>query len=165
MFKNASPTETPVVVSTKSAETLATEVSSVIANAKPGESIVLEVTEEELTSAAITEIQSSGENRIQNLQIRLRDGKMIITGDVSQSGLSLPLSVSLTFTIDANGQPRSKVLEGSVGPFSLPESYLTEITSELDKALMKELNAESSNLVVESITIADGRMTLLAVKQ
>jgi len=165
MFQSVSPTEAPVTIPTESIETLTTEVSSVISNAKPGESIVLEVTEEQLTSAAITELQSSGENRIQNLQIRLRDGKMIITGDVNQGGLSLPLSVSLIFTIDAKGQPHSQVAEGSVGPFSLPESYLTEITSQLDKALINELNPDSENLIVESITIADGRMTLLAHKQ
>jgi uncharacterized protein YpmS len=165
MFQSISPTETPVTISTESAGTLATEVSSVISNAQTGESIVLEVTEEQLTSAATTELQASGENRIHNLQIHLRDGKMIITGDVSQGGLTLPLSVSLIFTIDTQGRPHSQVVEGSVGPFSLPDSYLTEITSQLDQALINQLNTDANSLVVDSITIADGRMMVLARKQ
>ena len=164
MTKSASPTETPIAVSTESVESLATEVNSVISKAQAGDPIVLEVTEEQLTSAATNELQASGENRVHNLQIRLRDGKMIITGNVDQGGLTLPLSVSLTFTIDAQGQPRSQVVEASVGPFSLPESYLTDITSQLDQALMDQLNANAVNLVVDSITIADGRMTVLAHK-
>jgi hypothetical protein len=165
MFLNTPPTETPVSFSSESVGTIATEVSSVISNAQVGESIVMEITEDQLTSEATSEVQASGENRIHNLQIRLRDGKMIITGDVSQGGLNLPLSVSLIFSIDVLGQPHSQVVEGSVGPFSLPDSYLSEITSQLDRALMDQLNANANNLVVDSITIADGRITIISHKQ
>ncbi len=165
MWQRAFPTETQAAVSTESIESISTEISSAISSAQAGDSIVLEVNEEQLTSAASSELQASGEDRINNLQIHLRDGKMVITGDVNQGGFNLPLSVSMIFTIDAQGQPHSQVVEGTVGPFSLPDTYLTEITSQLDKTLMEELNTNASNLIVESITIADGRMTVIAHKQ
>jgi hypothetical protein len=94
----------------------------------------------------------------------LRDGKMVITGDVDQAGLTLPLSVSLIFNIDGQGQPHSQVTEGTVGPFSLPDSYQSEITGQLDQALISQLNVTANNLMVDSLTIADGRMTVLAHK-
>jgi hypothetical protein len=165
MFQNTKPTETRASISTESFETIATEVSSAISSAQIGESIVLEISEDQLTSEATTALQASDDNRIHNLQIRLRDGKMIITGDISQGGLNLPLSVYLIFTVDSLGQPHSQVVDGIVGPFSLPDNYLTEITSQLDQAIRDQLSLNANNLVVDSITIAEGRMSILAHKQ
>jgi len=148
--------------STEDSEPPATEISSTIEAPQSGEPVIIEITEEELTSTATTELQASGENRIQNIQIRLRDGTMNISGDVNQGGLNLPLDLRIKFTIDAQGKPHSQVVSASVGIFPLPENYLTDITAQLDQMMIEELESYGNNLIVDSITIADGRMTVIA---
>jgi len=153
------------IKTTEDLGTLATDINSTISTSQPGDPIVIEYTEEELTSTATTELQSSGENRIRNIQIRLRDGTMNISGDVNQGGLNLPLDLRVKFIIDAQGKPRSQVVSASVGIFPLPDNYLSDITNQLDQMMSDELNVYGNNLIVDSITIADGRMTIIAHKQ
>ena len=103
-------TPTPIPVNAASVEELATEVASAAAAAASGDSIVLEFTEEQLTSAAALELQSQGEARISDVQVFLRDGIIRITGTANQDGFDLPLSIALRVTADGQGLPRSEIV-------------------------------------------------------
>ena len=132
------------------------EVESAVATAQSGGPIQLVITEQQLTSLAMMGVQSSPDVNIKNLQVHLRDGQIQISGQAESQGIDLPLSIALEISVDAEGRPRSRVITAKVGPFSLPDSMLEQITAQLDQALMNQFIADG--MVIDSIVIADGNM-------
>lgn len=159
------PTATPIPVSEAAVGELATQVASAAATAASGGPIVLEFTEEQLTSAAMLELQSAGETGVSNVQVYLRDGVVRITGSVNQSGFDLPLSIALLVTADAQGLPHTEVMEAKVGPLSLPQSVIDQFTSGFDQLLTSRFTQEAGAVAIDSITIADGKMTIVAYQR
>jgi len=102
------------------------------------------------------QMQSQPEASISDIQVRLRDGQMQISGNAVQSGLELPLNITLSISVQA-GKLHSSVVSASIGPFSLPDNILNQITTQLDQALSDQLAA---NMVVDKISIQTGRMTI-----
>lgn len=157
------PTEIPV--STEAVVQMATQVVAAATQAATGGPIVLEFTEQQLTSAAALELQNQNDYQVQNIQVRLRDGLMTITGDVEQSGFNLPLQIVMRVNPDSRGVPQADVVEASVGPLPIPESMTAQIESSFNQMIQAELSGSGKNIFVDSITIADGKMTILAHTQ
>jgi len=159
------PTATPIPVTGASVEELATQVASAAATAASGGPIVLEFTEEQLTSAAALELQNAGETGVSGVQVYLRDGVIKITGTASQNGFDLPLTITLRVTADAQGLPHSEVVEAKVGPLSLPQSMIDQFTTSFDQLLTARFSEEAGAVAIDSINIADGKMTIVAHKR
>ena len=159
------PTATPIPVTGASVEELATQVASAAATAASGGPIVLEFTEEQLTSAAAVELQKAGETGVSGVQVSLRDGLITITGTASQNGFDLPLTIALRVSADAQGLPESEVVEARVGPLSLPQSMIDQFTTSFDQLLNDRFSEEAGAVAIDSITIADGKMTIVAHKR
>jgi uncharacterized protein YpmS len=155
-------TPTPIPVNPSSVEELATEVAQAAAAAASGDSIVLEFTEEQLTSAAALELQSQGETPIQDVQVSLRDGMIRVTGTANQNGFDLPLSIALRVTADEQGRPHSQIVEAKVGPLSLPQNMIDQFTAGFDQLLTARFAQEAGDVVIDSISIEDGKMTIVA---
>lgn len=153
---------TPIPVSESAVQELATEVASAAATAVSGGPIVLEFTEQQLTSAAALELQSTGETAVRDVQVYLRDGIIQISGTANQSGFDLPLSVALRVSVDAQGMPQTEVMEAKIGPLSLPQSVIDQFTANFNQLLASRLAQEAGTMAIESITIADGKMTIVA---
>jgi len=160
--RRARVTPTPIPLNSSSVEELATEVAAAAAAAASGDSIVLEFTEEQLTTAAALELQSQGEARISDVQVFLRDDMIRITGTANQNGFDLPLSIALRVTADVQGLPHSQIVEAKVGPLSLPQSMIDQFTTGFDQLLTARFTEEAGDLVIDSINIDDGKMTIVA---
>jgi uncharacterized protein YpmS len=153
---------TPTPVATEDLTPLETQVESAVKTAVSGGRVTLEFTEGQLTSAANQELASQGESRIRDLQIRLDDGLMNISGQVEQNGLDLPLTISLKINVDSQGRPHTQIVSGKVGPFSLPQNMLDQITTQIDTMLQSQLDSSAQALFVESIGIDNGVITVVA---
>ena len=156
--RSIQPTATPIPASTEAVEELGEEVESAVETAQSGGPVQLVITEEQLTSLAVMGVQSSPDVNIKNIQVRLRDGQVQISGQAESRGIDLPLSITIEISVDAAGRPRSKVITAKVGPFSLPDSMLEQITAQLDQAVMNQFIG--GDMVIDSITIADGNMII-----
>lgn len=163
--RRATPAPTPIPVTTQAVEELATQVVQAASTAQAGGSMTLEMTEAQLTSAAALEMQNQGQDQLKDIQVRLRDGRMIISGAATQSGIDLPVTIAVAITVDAQGVPHSQVVEASAGPVPLPQSVVNEISNRFDQLLMQQLGATSQAVAVDSVTIADGKMTIVAHKR
>lgn len=148
-----------IPASTEEVENLEEGVQSAIATAQNGGPIQLVITEAQLTSLAVMQLQAPEGSRIDDIQVHLRDGQIRISGKVEQNGMDLPMSISLEVFVGPTGQLHSEVITATIGPFPLPESVLNQITAQLDQALSTQFVAD--DLVVDSVTIADGTMTIL----
>ena len=154
------PTATPV--STVDVHARETQVNSAAATAVSGEKVTLEFTEAQLTAAANTEIQKSGETRINDIQIGLQGGLLTVSGQVNQSGFDMPMEIVMKITIDSQGKPHTQIISGTVGPFAIPDSMLEQITAQFDQMLASQLQADGKNLFIESLTIDNGKINVVA---
>ncbi len=165
LLGRSEPTPTPIPVTGASVEELATQVASAAATAASGGPIVLEFTEEQLTTAAALELQKVWRNRGKRCKVSLRDGQIKITGTASQNGFDLPLTVALQVSVSPQGLPQSEVVEARVGPLSVPQSMIDQFTTGFDQLLNERFSQEAGDISINSITIADGKMTIVAHKR
>lgn len=156
------PAEPPIPVSSQAVDDLTTQVAAAAATAQAGGAFTLEMTEQQLTSAAAMELQSTGDTQIRDIQVRLPDGRMVLSGTTTQSGVNLPVTITLTFTVDANGNPHSQVIDAKVGPFGMPQSVIDQIQARLDTMVLQQLGGTNSTIAVDSITIAGGKLVIAA---
>jgi len=161
-LSRATPAPTPTPISTQEVIALETQVSSAVETAVSGGEVNLEFNEAQLTTLANQALQEQGETRLRDLQVRLDDGLITVTGQANQNGMDLPLSLSIRVNVDAEGQPKAEIVEGKVGPFALPESLLEQFTSQFDVLLKQQLNAAGGNLFVKRILIDDGKILVTA---
>ena len=159
LFQKSTPTP-QVVISTAAATEFVENIEKAAATAISGGQVTLTITEQQLTSAAMLELQSQQEFPVQDFQIRLRDGQIQISGKVQQEGFSLPLSIILEVSADTGGNLHSNVVSAKLGPFPIPEDILNQMTEQLDQMIISQLAASGKKLVVEQITIAEGTMTV-----
>ena len=105
------------------------------------------------------ELSSMGEPGVSNLQIYLRDGQIKVSGDVSQNGIVLPVSIAVLAYAE-KGSLAYEILEAKAGPFTLPDTITQELKTQLDQIILAQLNPAPSDIIIESITITNGVMTI-----
>jgi hypothetical protein len=159
------PTSTPVPVpvTTEAVRSLETEVSSAVATVQSGGPLSIQITEGQATAAAVMALQQVGENRVTDLQIHFRDGQIQVAGTASQSGVTLPLDVVLVPRVQ-QGKPTIQILSAQVGPFPVPQQVLDQMTGQFDQLIQQQLDENGTNLVVQTITVDNGTMTVVAQK-
>jgi hypothetical protein len=158
----APPPPTPTPISTEEYGAMQTELQSAAATAAAGGKVHLEFTEGQLTAAANTELQSQGESRLKDLQIGLDAGLLNLSGTVNQNNIEMPLTISMKITVDDQGKPHTQILSGKVGMFAIPEDMLKQITDQVDLMLTSQVQANGSNLFIESLTIDNGKIDIVA---
>jgi uncharacterized protein YpmS len=118
------------------------------------------ITESELTSLVAFEIQSGGDQFIQNPQVFLRNGTIQLVADVSQNSISAKMDVKIVVTVSESGQPEFQIIEAKLGPIPLPEDIKTQIGTQILQAFSSRLANGSGKLYLDTITIADGKMVI-----
>jgi len=159
------PTPTPIPVSTQAVDDMATQVVAAATQVAAGGPITLEFTEQQLTSAAALELQNQSDYDVRDIQVGLRDGLIHISGQVNQSGFDLPLKVSMRVTPNAQGRLEAEIVDATIGPLPLPDALTSELTQQFNRVMRAELNSNGRDIIVDNISIADGKMTILAHAQ
>ena len=98
-----------------------------------------------------------GPATIQQISVRLEDGRALIAGLVRAGFMTLPASLTVTATVDAD-RPLVHVEQLAVGGFGLPDAARqaleTRIQSEIDRALAQR------NVRVEAVAIRPGTLAI-----
>jgi len=155
--------ETPalqVPVSTEAVQSLEETAANSYNEFQQSGKINLTVTEEQLTSMVAQELEEQGTEGISNPQVHLRDGQIQLTGDIQTQGITAPATMVMEVTIDDNGRPSLQIISANVGPFPVPESLIENVEIRLNQAFLNQLDEMAPNLVVESVVIGDGKMTV-----
>ena len=139
-----------------------TEVAAAAATASSSGRMVLELSESQLTAAANEEMKRQGFEDVQNVQVRLTNGLMTITGQVNQNGIDLPLVLALSISVDGQGIPYTQIQEGKLGPFPIPDNLLEQFNVQFDQILQDQISDFSDDLFVETISINNGKITIVA---
>lgn len=150
----------PPPVSTEAVENLEATLENAAETIQETGEVHLELNETQLTSLVAFELQESGEEMITNPQVYLRDGQIQVYGDVERENISGTARVAMTVDLDEDGRPDLNVVSASLGPFPIPGQLVDEIETQLNEAFSEQLESLAPNTRFESITIADGKMTI-----
>jgi len=150
----------PVPVSTQAAGRLEDKLQQAAATAQVSGDIRITLTEEELTSYIALQLSQSLAEQgliISNPQVRLRDGKLTLSGTYRVDPVTVNPVITLSVTA-VNGRPVANVESANFGILPVPGALLSQVSQSINQTLAQQLPA---NATITSVTIADGQMTIL----
>jgi uncharacterized protein YpmS len=152
--------ETPIPVSTEAVGSLNDQIEAAETAAAQSGTLTLTINESQITSVLAAKLDEQSEPFITDPQVYLRDGQIQLYGKAVQGNFQANIRVVLSATLDTNGKPVISVLSADFGPLPAPEGLNSAISSLVDEAFTGALGPAAIGFRLESITIADGVMTL-----
>ena len=157
----------PIPVSAEAAASIQDEIRRAIEAAAQTGVITVNLTEPQITSYLAARLQtdpslqqSDKKPLITDPQVYLRDGQMQIYGKTQQGMFTANIGVIVTMGVDINGQPQIDVVSADFGPFPAPEGLKDAITAMVREAYTGSLGPVATGLRIESISTANGVMTV-----
>jgi hypothetical protein len=157
----------PIPVSGEAAESIKLELQRAIEAGAATGVITVNLTEPQITSYLASRLQtdpslqqSDRKPLITAPQVYLRDGQMQIYGKTQQGMLVANIGIIVSMGVDANGEPQIDVVSADFGPFPAPEGIKDAITAMVREAYTGSLGPVATGIRIESISIANGVMTV-----
>jgi len=157
---------TPIPVSTEAADSLKEEMKRAFeAGAQTGV-VTLTITEPQITSVLAFRLlsdptmQTDKKPFITDPQVYLRDGQMKIYGKSEQGMFVADIGIIVNIGVSELGKPKIEIASADFGPFPVPNGIKEALTNMIDEAYTGSIGPAATGLRVESISIADGVMTI-----
>jgi hypothetical protein len=157
----------PIPVSAEAAASIKDEIQRAVEAAAGTGVITVNLTEPQITSYLAARLQtdpslqqSDKKPLITDPQVYLRDGKMQIYGKTQQGLFTANIGIIVDMGVDANGQPQIDIASADFGPFPAPKGINDAITAMVKEAYTGSLGPVATGLRIESISIANGVMTV-----
>jgi len=157
----------PIPVSADAAASIKTEIQRAVEAAAGTGVITVNLTEPQITSYLAARLQTEASLQqsdkkplITDPQVYLRDGKMQIYGKTQQGLFTANIGIIVNVGVDANGQPQIDIASADFGPFPAPKGLRDAITAMVKEAYTGSLGPVATGLRIESISIANGVMTV-----
>jgi hypothetical protein len=157
----------PIPVSAEAAESIKEELRRAFeAGAQTGV-ITININEPQITSYLAARMQtdpslqqSDQKPLITNPQVYLRDGQMQIYGNTQQGIFTANIGIIVKVGVDTDGQPLIEITSADFGPFPAPEGLKNALTAMIQEAYTGSLGPVATGLRIETISIANGVMTI-----
>jgi hypothetical protein len=157
----------PIPVSTEAAESITEELRRAFEAAAQTGVVTIFITEPQITSYLAARLQtdpslqqSDRKPLMTDPQVYLRDGQMQIYGKTQQGIFAANIGIIVTVGVDPNGQPLIEMTSADFGPFPAPEGLRDTISAMIREAYTGSLGPVATGLRIETISIADGVMTI-----
>ena len=129
--------------------------------------VIINITEPQITSYLASRLQtdpslqqSDQRPLITDPQVYLRDGQMQIYGKTRQGIFTANIGITVGVGVDANGEPLIEMTSADFGPFPVPEGLRDTISAMIREAYTGSLGPVATGLRIETISIANGVMTI-----
>jgi uncharacterized protein YpmS len=123
--------------------------------------VTLALTEPQLTSFLANKLQEQQDPLITDPQVQLRDSAITVYGTAQQGYFRGTVKIVLSAGIDANGQLKIELTSANFGPLPVPAGLRDLITATVQQAYTGAIGPVATGFRLESITIADGTMTVV----
>ena len=122
----------------------------------------ISLTEEQLTSylALNMAAKEEGDAAILNPTVLLENGQMELYGQINTTLVTANVHLSLTMTLDDEGQPQLDVVSADLGPLPMPDGLMDAVASVMDEALTGNFGSVATGVRLSNIQIADGVLTI-----
>lgn len=158
------PEET-IAVSTQAVATLEQKLQDSVEQAGQGSTVEITISEEEITSVIALRFGEQTGMTVTDLQVYLRDGQVQMFGNVLMGELAVPVVVFFEPQINLQGQLHLTLVSFQMGPLEVPDSLKETIQEQVDQLIGNMIQQSESSFYVESVTIADGNLTLRGHRQ
>ena len=155
-----------IPASTEAAQSMQDEVKRAFEEGMTTGTITLNFTEPQITSFLAARLRSDpnlqqdSKPLIADPQVYLRDGQMQIYGKTQQGMFTANIGIIVNVGVDENGQPKIDIASADFGPLPAPKGLTNAIAAMVREAYTGSLGPVATGLRIESITIADGIMTI-----
>lgn len=155
-----------IPVSAEAIQSMQDEVKRAFEEGATTGTIILNFTEEQITSYVAarfqndTNLQQDNKPLITDPQVYLRDGQMQIYGKTQQGMFNANIGIIVNVGVDENGQPKIDVASADFGPLPAPKGLTNAIAAMVREAYTGSLGPVATGLRIETITIANGIMTI-----
>ena len=157
---------TPIPVSLEAAESLKEEMRRAFeAGAQTGV-VTLNITDPQITSVLALRLlsdpnmQTDKKPIIAEPQVYLRDGQMKIYGKSQQGMFAANIGIIVNMGVDEFGKPKIEIVSADFGPFPAPAGINDALTAMIEEAYTGSIGPAATGLRIETITIANGIMTI-----
>jgi hypothetical protein len=150
-----------IPVSTESAGELQSNLqAAVTAGAESGQ-VTLVVTEPQLTSYLAAQLQAQAQPLLTNPQVYLRNGQIQIYGTATQGYFQANILIVVTAGVDPQGQVLIDISTADFGPMPVPAGLKDTVTAAIQEAYTGAIGPAAIGFRLESITVANGSMTIV----
>jgi hypothetical protein len=150
----------PIPVSTQAAGELQSGWQTAVAAGAESGQVTLVVTEPQLTSYLAAQLQTQTQPLFTNPQVYLRNGQIQIYGTATQGDLQANILIVVTTGVDAQGQILIDVTTADFGPMPVPVELKDTLTAAIQEAYTGAIGPAAIGFRLESITVANGTMTI-----
>ena len=150
----------PVAVSTDAVGSLNDQLNAAQTAAANSGTLTLTINESQITSVLAAKLDEQTNPFITDPQVYLRDGTIQVYGKAVQGNLQANVRIVLSATVDPDGKPLISVTSADFGPMPAPSGLNDAISQLVDEAFTGALGPAATGFRLETITIADGTMTL-----
>lgn len=154
------PTSTPAPIDPAQADSLEDQLATAAADLVAGNLVTLTVTEAQLAAYIDRQLSQEQETPISNPQVRLTDGKIEITGQVSLDQLTAQALLVFEAFV-SNGHLQVRVLDAKLGALPVPDRFLSQINETMNKNMDQMTSVDNRRIEVQSVSISDGVMTII----
>lgn len=155
-----------VPVSTEITQSIQDEIARAFEEGIATGAVTMNFTEAQLTSYIAARLQNDPDMQQDNKplitepQVYLRDGQMQIYGKSQQGMFAANIGIIVSVGVDEDGQPEIEIVSADFGPMPAPEGLKDAISAIVREAYTGSLGPVATGLRIETITIADGIMTV-----
>jgi hypothetical protein len=123
--------------------------------------VTLQITESQLTSLIALKMQDQVNPPFTEPQVLLRNGQLQLFGKIISGPLSANMVIVAKIGIDeTTGQPKIEITTADFGPLPVPEGLNAAVNAVIAEAFTGTLGPVAIGFRLESISIADGVMTM-----
>ena len=151
----------PIPVSAEAVTAMRDELEAAVAAGAVSGVITLRISEVQLTSYLALKFAADESPMFTEPQVYLRDGQMRIYGKAKRGAFLANIGIILEVGTDEEGRPKLQLVSADFGPLQIPDGLNTAITAIIEEAYTGSLGPVATGLRIESITIADGVMTIV----
>ncbi len=153
------PTET-APTPTPNGLSLEQQVEQAIAGATQSGVVSIQITETQLTSYFAAAGAGQAHPVISDPQVILQDNHIIVYGKATSGIFTGNVSTTIQVSVDSSGQPQIQVENTDFGPLAAPQGLNDAIAASVQEAFTGWVGPVATGFRLESITIANGVMTV-----
>jgi hypothetical protein len=153
---------TPAIpISTEAVGELRSTLEAAVSAVSTSGQITLNITETQLTSYLTSQLQTQTQPILSNLQVYLQEGQIQLYGTAHEGYFEATAGFILTAGVDDRGQLQIDLSSANFGPLPVPAGFLDVITTAIKEAYTSALGPVATGFRLDSINIANGKMTII----
>ena len=151
---------TSIAVSTEAVTSFTRDLQAAQTAAAQTGILSVTINETQATSLLANNLDAQTDPFIQNPQVYLRDGEIQVYGKAVRGNVEANIRMILSASLSPDGKPVVTVSSADFGPLPAPKGLNDTVTTLIDQAFTGTFGPAATGLRLETITIADGKMTI-----